>query len=445
MDFGTSSVKIAILNENNETVQSVKKSYSYEVIDNDKIEIEPEKVFKALIRGLKEFETKYIKNIEVLVFDVFSPSLVILNEKGESLYPCILHLDRRSRQQSRQIVREMGKEKYQNITGVLPFSGGVSLTSLLWVKENLPEIYQKTYKFGHFNTYIFQKLTGNWFIDSVNASMMGIYETTTWGGWSEEIVKTFNLNLAKLPEIVEPGSLIGKLKKDMAEKMGLKSGLPVVFGSNDAATAILGAGNKNEGEILNIAGSNEICTVLTEKPIVNDAYYLRNSLYKNKWQIFSINIGGFAIEWFREQMYKEMDKEYFYTEYLKDLIQNIDDIGKYKEATVKFKPYLAGDRHSLEKRRGSFTGLTLSTTREEMLLAILIGIHEPVTKNINISREFLELNQEIVVTGGLAESSYLDLKRKLFNKFSFKFQERCTTRGNGKLALEALNNATLLD
>ena len=438
LDFGTSSVKIAVLKTKNlEVVQRVTKEYSYVVKDGEQYEIDADLIFNTTLKGIKEIDKNYLSKIEVIAFDVFSPSLMCLDKNGQPLYPCIFYLDKRSRKQSRKIIDIFGKEEFKNITGVLPFSGGVTITSILWVKENLPEVYNNTYMFGHFNTYICYKLTGSWAIDPVNASMTGLYETTKWGGWSKNICKAFDIDIGKLPTIMDAGQIMGGLKGEIAREMGIKQGIPVILGSNDAATAILGAGIEEEGYILNISGSNEICTILTDKPIVNDRYYLRNSLFYKKWQIFSINIGGFALDWFRSQFYREMDKDYFYNNYLKELIDQ-----EFKQfhltSSERFKPYLAGDRHSLEKKLGSFTGLTLSTTREDMLFAVLVGIHEPILHNIEVASKFMKLNQQITVTGGLNEGSYIHIKQKILDGFELKFVKRATTLGNGKLALQGL-------
>jgi sugar (pentulose or hexulose) kinase len=438
-DFGTSSVKIAVLNEKLDTVQKTKKEYFYTVIENDQVEIDPVMVFQAAVAGVRELNNDYLEKIDIITFDVFSPSLVALDEEGNPVYPCILHLDRRSRAQSQEIITRFGKQEFMGITGVLPFAGGVSITSLLWLKENRPAIYRQTYKFGHFNTFIFKKLTGHWGIDPVNASMTGLYETTTWGSWSKEICTAFGISTSKLPEIYETGTMIAGLKEKVSREFGLKAGIPVLLGSNDAATGILGAGIVENGDILNIAGSNEILTILTNKPVINEGYYLRNSLFPGKWQIFSVNIGGFALEWFRQLAYSEMDRGYFYETLIREIIDGESSKG-FVRPTVKFKPYLAGDRHSLEVRRGVFTDLTLSTTRDEMLKAILCGINEHIINSIEIARQFLTLNRKIIITGGLAETPYLKVKEKILPEFTFEFKQRCTTVGNGKLALSALNS-----
>ncbi len=242
-----------------------------------------------------------------------------MDRGGAALHPIIAHLDRRSKKQTRDILEIMGKEKFQSITGVQPFTGGVSITTILWMMENKPDIYNSAYKIGHLPTYIYQKLTGCWAIDPVNASMMGLYETTKWGTWSDEILDTFNISKDKLPEIYNAGEILGVLNKKIADLTGLSEGIPVALGSNDAAVAQIGAGNTEEGDILNISGSSEMISVISEKPVISDSYYLRNSVIPGKWQIFAITVGGFAIDWFREEFYKDMDKKTFFESEVPDV------------------------------------------------------------------------------------------------------------------------------
>jgi xylulokinase len=222
------------------------------------------------------------------------------------------------------------------------------------------------------------------------------------------------------------------LGKEVAGITGLCEGIPVALGSNDAAIAQVGAGNVNSGDALNISGSNEIITIITDKPILNNKYYIRKAVTPGKWQVFAIIAGGFAIEWFREEAFKDMDINTFYNEYLLDLVKK-----KKMETEVRFLPYLAGDRHSLEKKRGGFTGLTLGTNRDDMLIAILHGIHEPMITTMGLANEFLQINKTIKVTGGLSSNDYmLELKKSLFPGYDFKVSKDCPIIGNVKLALE---------
>lgn len=434
LDFGTSSLKGAILNEHCDVVVSSKVEYELILKEGNKVELDPDTLFKAFLHCVREFE-EFLPQVELIAFDTLSPSVVFMDRNGEALYPVITHLDRRSRNQTKQILNRMGDE-FHKITGVLPFPGGVSITTILWMKENMPEVYSASHKIGHFNTYFYKKLTGEWVTDPVNASQMGLFETVGGQKWAKDICATFGIDISKLPEIVPAGTIVGKLCKEIADLTNLREGIPVAVGSNDAATAQVGAGNFSSGDVLNISGSSEILSILTDKPVIHKKYYLRNAVTPGLWQIFAISTGGFAVDWFRRELCREMSKEEFYNEYITEVIEN----NLARRPRVRFLPYLAEDRHSLERKTGRFSGLTLATTREEMLMAVLVGMHEPVLRAFNLASQFLKLNNTIKLTGGLTSEIYIRLKEMLFKGYDFEVVQDCTLKGSTKLALEGLNN-----
>ena len=407
-------------------LKSSKREYSFNVLDNQGVEIVAEDIFRAFLQGLDDLHD-YLPRIEAIGYDVFSPSLVFMDKDGEALYPILTHLDRRSRDQTKQICDVFGMDEYRNITGVLPFSGGVTITSILWMKQNMPQVFNKTYLLGHLNTYIYKKLTGIWSSDPVNASMMGLYNTVAQSGWSNEICKTFDISMSILPPINHAGSILGTLTPHMASITGLTCGIPVSVGSNDAATAQIAADNTKQGDILNISGSNEMVSIISETPCVNPNFYLRCAITPGKWQFYAITTGGFAIEWFRSNFCLDLSKKKFFDEYIPQVVE------KGGLEHVSFIPHLAGDRQSLEKKYGAFEGLTLGTNRADMLYALLVGTHKPVVDTINISKNLICLNKTIKLTGGLINESYCKLKKRILPGFEFEVFEDGPIIGNVKL------------
>lgn len=435
VDFGTSSVKLSVVDEQLNILDSAKVSYQIRVTNGDWIELDGDVVFDAMLEGIRKLSA-YAGSIGVIGFDTFSPSMTFMDEDGNALHPVLTHLDRRSKAQTQEILQVMGKDAFQKITGIQPFTGGASVTSVLWMKENRPVVFDRAYRLGHLNTYIYKRLTGVFATDPTNASMTGMYNTVTGNGWSKEICSTFGVPMEKLPEIVQTGTILGGLKKEVADACGLKEGTPVAFGGNDAATAQIGAGNRRSGEILNISGSSEMVSILSDTPKVNDKYYLRCSATPGLWQIFAITASGFAIDWFREEFYKDMDARTFFDKEMPDVIAH-----NLNTTEVGFLPYLAGDRQSLEPKRGAFTGLTLQATRKDFLAAIFLGIHEPILQTIRLAEEFLTLDKTIKLTGGMVDDAFLSIKHKLFPDYRFQVKLDCPVLGNAVLAMEGLKKA----
>jgi len=432
VDFGTSSTKMAVLDENLNMLCDTKVEYTYEVINKTHAQIDAEILYSAFLKGIDNM-AEYKDKIDVIVPCVFSPALIAMDKDGNPLYPAIIHLDRRSYPQSEFALKAVGKDNFLNINGNLPFPGGISLTSILWIKDNLPEIYKNTYVFGHCNTFFHKKLVDKWVIDPSNASFTGLYETIKGGGWSKELCDALEIDVNKLPDILPSMSIVGHLSKEAAEETGLRSGIPVIMGANDTTSAAFGAGAVNNGDILNISGSSEIVTVTTDNPIPNESYYLRTSMEADKWLYLTITVGGFAVEWFRKEFCKDMDKKEFFGEYFPEILKK--DI----KTDVIFEPYLAGDRHSLVLKTGAFKGLTFDTTRNDVFLGLLIGTYEPLFRTIDICKKQMKLNPNIFWTGGMVSDAYLQFKRRVFKGFDFVMTRECSTLGNAKAAVKVLS------
>ncbi|GAF97929.1 unnamed protein product, partial [marine sediment metagenome] len=163
IDIGTSSLKAGLFNKSYQLFVVRQAEYSYHSFGMC-VQIEPEEIWKAFLKvmdGLRD----YLSQVEMVVPCVFSPALIALDEDGNALYPAIIHWDRRSVKQAKEALTKVGKEKFLSIAGNIPYPGGISVTSLLWLKEKEKRIFEKAFKFGHMNTFFVKRLTGRWSID----------------------------------------------------------------------------------------------------------------------------------------------------------------------------------------------------------------------------------------------------------------------------------------
>ncbi len=109
-------------------------------------------------------------------------------------------------------------------------------------------------------------------------------------------------------------------------------------------------------------------------------------------------------------------------------------------SSVEFLPYLAGDRQCLDPKTASFNGMTLETSRRDLLGSIFLGIHEPVVNTINLTGKFMTHSKKIKLTGGMTTGGFIELKKKLFPEFEFIVKDNCPIIGNGILALTSLKS-----
>ena len=428
LDFGTSSLKLALVDREGRIERTARVPYAYRLFDGNKVEIGGDVLMQALFSGIHALETDK-RDIELICFCTFSPSGVYMDGSGELLQPVITHLDRRAAKESAEVVKRFGAKAFQQITGLFPFNGGASMTTLLWMYNNRPDLMRRVKTYGHLPTWLYRQMTGVTAMDPVNASMSGLYETLTDGGWSRKILDAFSIDRDILPALLPIGTKRG-LSARFALESGLIEGTPVAFGTNDVAASLVGAGCVTAGSALNVCGSSEMISVITDKPVANDKYYLRKAAIDGQWQCYSTMVGGFALDWFQKQFCREMDEAAFYGDYLNEVVKS-----HAKGTAVNCLPFLMGDRQSLRKRRGGFGGLTLGSTREDMLYSLLLGMNEHIKTTLALVEENVPLTGRLAITGGLANDSIIQMKKKLFAPLQLVRCDDCSLTGNVQLAL----------
>ncbi|SDU93863.1 xylulokinase [Microlunatus sagamiharensis] len=438
IDFGTSSVKVAVVQAADDgglqIVETATAPYPNILLPGEKNEIDPDELWAGCYAACQQLDPALRERVEVLCYDTFSPSPVFVRRDGTLSYPNIVtHLDRRSRAQSAYIDAVVGNERFLEIAGILPFAGGAGAMTFIWFAQNAPEVLDDAHRIGHLPTYVHHRLTGEWATDLVNASMTGLYETTTQGTWSEELLTAFGIDRGLLCDIVDPGTSLGTLRPEEAERLGLRAGIPVAVGTNDMAAAQCGAGNVEAGRVMNTAGSSDMVSVLTDRPVTSHGYYLRNAALPGLWQIYATTAGGFALEWFWAQLCQDMTRTEFYEQFVGRALEAWPTDGE-----VTFAPYLTGDRQSLEKRTGSWDGLTLATTREEMLAAVLKSMNRVLAATLRQAAEVVELDPVVKLTGGMSDATYVALKQREMPGFEFEGVDNCPILGNVWLARRGL-------
>jgi len=392
------------------------------------VEIDPEVIWQVFVKAARRFAS-YADQIDVIALCTFCPAMTLMNSEGQALRPSIIHLDRRSYSQARRALRQIGEKTFLSMTGNLPYPGGVSLTSLLWIQDREPDIFQSAHIFGHLNTFLMKRLVNQWLIDPTNASMTGLYETVKYGDWSQDLTHTFHIPGEKLPEIRDCDDRVGGLTKTAAAELCFKSGTPVIMGGGDTACATYGAGCEDQGDILDIAGSSEILTVTTKTPYPSKKYNLRTHVLRDRWIIFTITVGGIALEWFRTQFCREMEKKTFYEEYLPSVL-------KETGASEVFHPHLSGNRFSMVQQKGAFSGLTLKTTREDLIRAVAEGVMQPMAVTLEECRKHLSLRSSVFLTGGGANETLKQYKeRTVFAGYTFTLRRECSLIGAAKLSV----------
>ncbi len=439
VDIGTTSMKMGVFRIVDNTLNLVRQfTQEYEVnIYNDGLfgDIEQDKWKRAFAAGCKEMED-LIGDVDVVSLSGTTPGLTAMDKDGEALYPAILMLDQRSRKQAKFIIETIGIEHLLETTANMPVAGGCSLASILWLKDNCPEIFDKTYKFGHSNTYVAHWLTGSFAIDPSSASLTALYNTVRNDfTWNEDIAVTFGLSLDQLPQIVPAYESVGRINKSLAQKLGFRKEPPVLIGGNDAVLAAYSMGINEPGDIINVNGTCEINLVCLDKCLASANYNIRAHVLPNRWLTLHVmNAGGKALDWYKSLFCSEMSAEEFYNSFLPRVIETWLE----RRSDVTYVPYLMGSRYSQEPLKAQLLGLTRQTTREEILAGIVRGLCEYQKAHLEEIGKNVTLQNVIHVTGGATNPALMRAKSKWMRDCEYVHNEQSSMKGAAMLGQKYL-------
>jgi sugar (pentulose or hexulose) kinase len=150
-----------------------------------------------------------------------------------------------------------------------------------------------------------------------------------------------------------------------------------------------------------------------------------------------LNTGGKALEWFHSVFCQDMSQDQFFDEYIPSVLadffgnKNIDGL----EAELPdYVPFLQGSRYSLEQLRASFSDLTLETTREKMLLALIKGNAAYHGENLKEVGSLVKLGRKAMTSGGAAKiKGFLQVKKRWTGDFEYQFQDQSSLLGAAML------------
>ena len=289
---------------------------------------------------------------------------------------------------------------------------------------------------GHLGTWVALALTGERIIDVSNAGFTGLMDVRTCA-WSDELVDAAGIDRALLPEIVEADAIVGAVTARAARRFSLAAGTPLLAGCIDGSAAMLAAGAR-VGQLVNICGSTDVLAVCVDGPRPHEELLTRPLGIDGKWlSVGTIAAAGSAMEWVRRTLFGEMPRDAFYRHLLR--------VGQREQGphAVGFSNGLAGSRTSMSLERAAITDLTLSSSREDVLAALISSLRiDSGTRIARFKAAGLPMRSDVFSTGGGSLIAAKVLRQCWPKRFRFREQDEATLRGVWTLAGRAMEGVT---
>ncbi|MBE5881389.1 MAG: xylulokinase [Lachnospiraceae bacterium] len=393
VDLGTSAVKLLLMDGEGKIQNIVSKEYPLYFPHPGWSEQKPEDWYEQTMAGIKELIADADKSqIAGISFGGQMHGLVILDKDDNVIRPAILWNDGRTTEECDYLNNVIGKDKLSEYTANISFTG-FTAPKVLWVKNKEPENFEKIEKIMLPKDYIAYKLSGVHCTDVSDASGMLLFDVKN-RTWSKEMCEICGVKESQLAKIFESYETVGTVLPQIAAELGIPESCKVVAGAGDNAAAAVGTGTVGDGMCNISLGTSGTIFISSDKFGVDQNNALHAFAHADgHYHLMGCMLSAASCnKWWMDDIVRT-----------KDYAAEQKDITKLGENHVFFLPYLMGERspHNNPNARGTFIGMTMDTSREDMTQAVLEGVAFALRDSLEVARSLgIDIKRTKICGGG---------------------------------------------
>ncbi|MEP6846594.1 MAG: FGGY family carbohydrate kinase, partial [Panacibacter sp.] len=262
IDVGTSSVKVSVVDA---ATQQCIAAANYPETEAEIIahktgwaEQSPQSWWQFFQQALaKAHATKTYdpKDIAAIGIAYQMHGLVLVDKEQKVLRDSIIWCDSRAVPYGDAAFKAIGEEKC--LAHLLNSPGNFTAAKLAWVKENEPEVYERTDKIMLPGDYIGMMLTGS-ITTSISSLSEGIFWDFKTNSLSKDVMNYFGFSESIIPNIKDVFSEHGYITETVANLLQLKAGIPVSYKAGDQPNNALSLNVLEPGEVAATAGTSGV-------------------------------------------------------------------------------------------------------------------------------------------------------------------------------------------
>lgn len=347
-------------------------------------------------------------DVEAVGCSGIGPCVLPVDEHVTPLGPGILYgIDTRAGAQIVRLNDELGEAAILQRTGNALTSQSAG-PKVAWLKDERPEAFAKAAMFHTCQSFIVAKLTGEHIMDRSTAAYWGPFYDIRSNAWIDEWTAG-TVEPQRLPRLVWPTEVVGRVSADAARASGLAEGTPVIAGTADAPAEAVSAGVLGPGDLMVMYGSSIFMIAVVGESIVDPRMWSAPFVFEGT----SIVAGGTSTAG-------------TLTRWLIELLSDDHEAAAISDRYGQFAawaaesppgahgldllPYLSGERTPIHDAdaRGVIFGLSLRHDRCDIARAALEGIAQGIRLNIETMLEMgVPIDRIRAVGGGVKNQAWL--------------------------------------
>jgi xylulokinase len=324
------------------------------------------------------------------------PSVVVVDRSHRPIRAALIYRDNRATREAAELRDRFGAREMHAITGHLPAAFHV-LPKLLWLRRNEPAEFGRIALALQPRDWIALVLTGNAATDGTHAAATLAYDLRA-RTWSTSILDAVEVSSGMFPRLCDSTAVVGTVRADIARRIGLNAGTPVVLGGADSQACALGAGVLEAGPVSEMAGSSTCLNAAVSRPVdVLAVTHYPHVVGRGLTTETGINTTGATIAWFAGLMYgrrgRATDADWA------RLDSEVREVAAGSDGVQMLAVLGDGERTDADLR-GAITGLSLRHDRATLARAALEGVAFAIRDQLQLLRDGGVTPTELRVSGG---------------------------------------------
>jgi len=466
IDHGTSAMKPAIVSVCGEVLGWESEEVPLHLYPGGGAEQDTEDWWRAFVTACRRLLDRELVPVEDIVAVCCSSQwsgTVAVNREGRALMNAIIWMDSRGAPHVKRAFggfikiagyRLLDLIRWLRKTGGIPASSGKDpIAHILYIRDELPDIYRETHMFLEPKDYMNLRLTGKFAatFDSITLHWVTDNRDINNIHYDRGLIKRLGIDGDKLPPLVRSVDVLGPLLPDVADELGLSRQVKVVAGSPDLQSAVVGSGavRDYEGHVYIGTSSWLTCHVPYKKTDISHNMASLPSAIPGRYFIANEQeTAGACLTFLRDNIFYPDDKTRRGNPQVYREFDKLAEQAPPGSGGVIFTPWLYGERTPVEDHtiRGGFHNLSLEVNKSHLVRAVFEGVAYNSRWVFQAVEGFIKRRMDILnMIGGGAQSDiwcqiYADILNRTIRQVEDPIQ--ANARGAAFIAAAGLGYIT---
>ncbi len=399
IDLGTTAVKVGLFDAaTGEALAVTRTEYKPASPAPGWMELEVETYWEATVTATREALAEAgPAEVSGIGLSSQGQTFTPLDEGFRPLRPAIVWLDTRAQEQADHLRTLFDPDEYRRRRGADFPTAVDSASKMLWIRQNEPEVWERTRYLMMLPDYLGLRLTGERRLDTSNAGSTAMVDRTS-GDWWPEALAAVGVPREWMSPLGRPAELIGDLCAEAAQELGLSPGIPVALGSNDQLNGAVGVGNVRAGIASGTVGT-AMAIVSTFDHADPDSPAARHPVEGLFYLLSYAKTSGMVLTWLRDLLEPGASYE--------GLLAEAAEVTPGSDGLVCL-PHFSGTGPPTFRSdvRGGFIGLALGHGRPHLVRAIVEAVCFAARDALSLTAREAQAPMELRMLGGATRSDF---------------------------------------